>query len=188
MSIYFTRHGQTDWNINMLIQGRIDVPLNEVGRKQAQDLAERMKDIHLDLIISSPLQRAIDTAKAVNKYHNVPIQIDNRVIEEYYGKMEGKPRRGEPYLSQRPKIATRYPGGESYFDVAYRIYDLLNELKATKRDLDILIVAHGGISRVFNSYFKDMENDEFIHYGLDNCELAKYEFVDRDLPLIVKNY
>ena len=187
MSIYFTRHGQTDWNINRLIQGRIDVPLNEEGIRQAKELAEKMKDIHLDAIICSPLKRAIVTAEAVNVYHNLPIETDDRIIEEYYGTMERAPRAGDAYLNQRKSFAKRYPGGEGYFDVVYRVYDFLNQLKRERPNQDILIVAHGGMSRIVHSYFCDMENDEFVAYGLQNCELAKYEFPERNIPLTIEN-
>lgn len=188
MSIYFTRHGQTDWNIQYLIQGRIDVPLNETGIQQAKELAEKLKDVHLDLIIASPMKRAIDTAEIVNQYHHLPILTDERIIEEYYGKLEGKPRSGEEYLSHRSGITKRYPEGEGYFDVVYRVYDFLNELKRKYPDKDILIVAHGGMSRVVHSYFFDMENDEFVHYGIENCTLVKYEFPDRKIPFSIKDY
>ena len=189
MSIYFTRHGQTDWNIRYVIQGRIDVPLNEEGKKQAKQVAELLKDVHLDAIIASPMKRAIATAEAINEYHRLPIETDERIIEQFYGELEGKPRSGETYLEHRSSIAKRYPKGEGYFDVVYRVYDFLNQLKKERRDQDILIVAHGGMSRIVHSYFvDDMDNDTFVHYGLKNCELAKYEFVDREIPLIVSEF
>ena len=184
MSIYLTRHGFTPWNEQRRIQGRYDIPLNEEGIRQAEQLAEQMKDIHLDRIISSPLNRALHTAKIVNQYHNLPIETDPRIIEEYYGRLEGKPRSGDVYLNQRKSFFKRYPEGEGYLDVCYRIYDFLHELERISADKDILVVAHGGISRVFHSYFRDMENEEFVTYGIDNCELVKYEFPHRDFPLI----
>ena len=186
MSIYLTRHGQTDWNKANLIQGRIDVPLNETGIAQAKELALKLKDVHLDRIIASPLQRTMDTATAINEYHHLEIETDARLLEQYYGTLEGTPRTGELYHHKRGSIASRYPSGEGYFDVVHRIYSLLDELKATASDQDILLVAHGGISRVIRSYFLPQENDEFVHYGMENCSVIKYEFVERDFPLRVE--
>lgn len=182
MSIYFTRHGQTDWNKAMIIQGQIEVPLNKVGIAQAKEVALRLKDVHLDRIYASPLTRAIDTAKIINEYHHVPLEIDARILEQYYGDLEGKPRSGDVYLSHRHTIPTRYPGGEGYFDVVYRVYDFLHQLEKERPNEDILIVAHGGMARVFHSYFVDMDNDTFTHYGMENCAVATYEWPKREIP------
>ena len=184
MAIYVTRHGFTPWNEQRRIQGRYDIPLNEQGVAQAKALSEALKDVHLDRIYASPLQRAIDTAKIVNEHHGLEIIIDPRIVEEYYGDLEGKPRSGDIYLNQRKSFFKRYPNGEGYLDVCYRIYDFLHELETICPNEEILVVAHGGISRVINSYFCDMENDEFVTFGIDNCELRKYEFPRRAFPII----
>lgn len=177
MSIYLTRHGQTDWNKKLLIQGRIDVPLNDEGVLEAKKLREKVDLLPIDLIISSPLLRTRQTAAILNENKKLKVVIDERIIEEFYGQMEGKPRKGEPYLSQRQKVATRYPGGESYLDVAYRIFSFLNEAKSIYKDKNVLVVSHGGVSRLFNAYFEDMSNEEFFAYNLGNCEIKKYDFV-----------
>ena len=185
MSIYFTRHGQTDWNAKQLIQGHIEIPLNENGIAQAKKTALSLKDVHLDRIYASPLSRAVDTANFINEYHDVPVILDVRLLEQYYGKLEGTPRKGEPYLTHRQTISGRYPEGEGYFDVVYRIYDFLHELEENHPDEDILIVAHGGIARVFRSYFVEMDNDAFTNYGMENCAIEKYEWPHREIPSVV---
>lgn len=172
--LYFTRHGETDWNLEMKIQGQIEIPLNEKGIKQAEELAERLKDVHLDRIISSPLGRARQTAEIANKYHHLPIIADERILEEFYGDMEGAPRKGEPYLTQRRSFFKRYPNGEGYLDVCARVYSFLDEIREKYGEEDVLVIAHGGMSRIVNSYFFDMDNDEFTNFGLDNCELKTY--------------
>lgn len=174
--LYFTRHGETDWNQEMKIQGRIDIPLNAKGIEQAEALAEKLKDVHLDRIIASPLTRTRQTAEIVNKHHQLPIETDPRIIEEYYGDFEGAPRRGEAYLKQRQSYFKRYPNGEGYLDVCARVYSFLNELWEKHAEEDVLVIAHGGMSRIVNSYFTDMENDEFTRYGIDNCELKIYSW------------
>lgn len=176
MSIYLTRHGETDWNKQLLIQGRIDVPLNSKGIEQAEELGKKIKDLPLDLIVVSPLLRARQTAEIANKEKKLPIVIDERIIEEFYGKMEGKPRKGEAYLAQRQKVATRYPGGEGYLDVAHRIFSFLDEAKTKYKNKNVLIVSHGGVSRLFRAYFEDMSNEEFFAFNLGNCEIRKFDF------------
>ena len=176
--IIYTRHGQTDWNIADKIQGQVDIPLNEVGIKQAHELADKLKDRKIDLIFCSPLSRAVDTATIVRGDRNIPIIQDSLLLEEYYGDMEGKTRMDNPnYLSHRRSIIKRYPNGESYLDVYHRVATFFEKIK---KEYDgkvsaILIVAHGGMSRVVNAYFKDMENEEFVLYGLHNCEFVEYD-------------
>jgi broad specificity phosphatase PhoE len=177
MSLYVVRHGQTDWNKERLIQGRIDIPLNEEGIKQARITKKKLEGIELDAIYVSPLTRAKQTAAIIAEGRNVPLFIDERIQEEYYGDLEGKPRSGEIYLKQRQSFFKRYPHGEGYLDVVARVYPFLNEIKEKHKGQNVLLVCHGGMSRVINTYFFDMENDEFVTFGLDNCEIAKYEFV-----------
>ena len=109
---------------------------------------------------------------------NIPLIETESLREEHYGSFEGKSRHGEDYFAQRSSFARRYPGGgESYLDVAARVFPFLNMLKEKYPGKDVLLVAHGGISRIVNAYFEDgMGNDEFINYLLDNCEVKRYEF------------
>lgn len=177
ITIYFTRHGQTNWNNERKIQGHVEVDLNEVGRAQAKTLHDKLLSVPLDLIIVSPLRRAKETAELIRGERNIPMIVDPRIIEEYYGDMEGKSRSDESYLTQRQCFAKRYPHGEGYFDVVARVYSFFDDIKA-KYDgklNTILVVAHGGMSRVVNAYFHDMTNEEFVRYGIQNCELVKYE-------------
>ena len=91
MAIYYTRHGQTDWNLDYKIQGRKDIPLNETGRKEAEELRIKIQDIPLDIIYSSPLKRAYETAEIARGDRDIPLLTDNRLAEEYYGQFEGCP-------------------------------------------------------------------------------------------------
>ncbi len=183
MAIYYTRHGQTDWNLDYKIQGRKDIPLNETGRKEAEELRIKIQDIPLDIIYSSPLKRAYETAEIARGNRDIPLLTDNRLAEEYYGQFEGVSRHNEKYKEQRQHFFCRYPGGEGYLDVAYRVYSLLHELEETCPDKNILIVAHGGMSRVVETYFHDLNNEEFVSYMIPNCGLVRYQWPHRIVPL-----
>lgn len=89
MKIFVTRHGQTKWNALRKLQGRQDVELNEIGKKQALIVGEKIKNEEIDIIITSPLKRAKETAEIINKKLNVEIVEDNRLIERCYGDFEG---------------------------------------------------------------------------------------------------
>ncbi|MCM1512232.1 MAG: histidine phosphatase family protein [Oxalobacter formigenes] len=98
--ILIIRHGQTDWNVSKRLQGHSDIPLNAKGREQAAALAETLRDEKLDAIFSSDLKRALETAHAIARLHNLPVQPDPAFRERSYGAFEG--------LS-REEIKTRYP-------------------------------------------------------------------------------
>ena len=85
--IYVVRHGQTDWNLEGRFQGRIDIPLNEKGKSQAKKTKEKLEGIKFDKVFSSPLKRALETAKIIT---DEPIDIDDRIIERCNGQLEGK--------------------------------------------------------------------------------------------------
>ena len=86
MNIYVVRHGQTDWNKENKLQGNTDIELNDNGRKQALDLKGELKNIDYDIIISSPLKRAIQTAELIN--NNKPIIIEDNLRERSFGDFE----------------------------------------------------------------------------------------------------
>ena len=81
LRIYFVRHGQTDWNSLKKLQGQQDACLNELGMRQSQAVAKRLKNVPLEALYSSDLARARQTAQAINTYHNLPLlQRADRVI------------------------------------------------------------------------------------------------------------
>ena len=79
MKLYFVRHGETDVNsgLQQANTAQFDEPLNTVGVAQAEQLAEQLSDATFDAIVSAPLQRTVQTAKIINKFHNIDIQIDD---------------------------------------------------------------------------------------------------------------
>ena len=79
MKVFVTRHGQTSWNALGKIQGKTDIELNETGKNQARETGEAIKNEHIDIIISSPLKRAKETAQIINKNFNVEITAEGRV-------------------------------------------------------------------------------------------------------------
>ena len=89
--IYVVRHGKTDWNDKKITMGRKDVPLNEKGINEAENLRELLKDHSFDLIIYSPLTITKETADIINDNRNSKIIYDNRIMERYLGELEGQP-------------------------------------------------------------------------------------------------
>lgn len=172
--LYVARHGQTTWNAQNRICGITDVSLTEKGVEQARLLASVVESKNIDVIISSPLSRAVETSRIVSRICGVPVEIDQRLIEQDYGIYEGVDREDTEFLNNKRNFAYRYPKSESMMQVAYRIYGFLDDIKNRYKEKNILIISHGGVCRIINTYFRDMTNDEFFHYRLENGSVEEY--------------
>ena len=93
IEIILVRHGQTDWNLAEVLQGRIDIPLNNTGGKQAELLSEYLGGVKIDAIDSSPLKRALATTEAINTKHELKAEISPGLIDLNYGEWKGIPNR-----------------------------------------------------------------------------------------------
>ena len=168
--IYVVRHGETEWNAINKVLGRTDIPLNDRGIEQAEEMARSLKDIKIDVFLCSPLSRARQTADAISGETGMPYKTDDRLIEHDFGIFEGVNRFDEGYQNAKREYFVRYPGGESFFDLAARVYPLIKELEGK----NALLVTHGGICRIIRSYFEDMGNEEFVQFSQGNCEIRMY--------------
>ena len=175
--VYFTRHGETVWNVENKICGATDIALTDKGRQQAIDLGRRISEekIQIDMILYSPLIRAAETAKIISKITGIPAKEEMRLTEQNFGKYESTPRDGLEFAKAKENFIYSFDGGESMLKMAQRIYNVLDDIKADT-DKTYLIVAHNGISRIVESYFRDMTNDEFGGFGIFNCELIIHYF------------
>lgn len=173
MKIYIVRHGQVPHNA-LKQYNTTDEDLTDLGIKQAEELRDKIKDMKFDIIICSPLNRAKHTAEIIN-INNNKIIYDDRIRERSCGDLSGKPlevTNREEYWNYNTTI--KYGTSENiklFFD---RVYNFLDELK-TKEYERVLIVAHSGVSKAFNSYFEGIKDGKFLNRGLKNCEIKEYE-------------
>ena len=177
MRIFLVRHGETDWNKRNLVLGRSNVPLNDTGRKQAEDIAKQLSVIRLHRIYTSPLSRAKETAAIIRTFQ-VPkcrCTVSNCLIEQDFGIFEGVSRCLPEYKTEKRKFYKRYKNGESYSDVVGRVYPFIKRVLKQQQS-DVLLVTHGGICRIIANYFQDMENEDFASFKLGNCEMMTFEF------------
>lgn len=174
MKILVVRHGETEWNRKNMILGRTDIPLSETGILQAKKLKDNIP-YEFSHVVASPLKRTAMTAKIICENRNVDIKYDDRLIEMNFGIFEGKDRKDEMFQKEKRNFFTRFPQGESYFQVAQRVYNCLDEIIERYAGENVLIVTHNGICRVLHTYFKDVGNEEFAKYGIENCEVVVYE-------------
>lgn len=175
---YFVRHGETVWNVENKICGATDSPLTQKGRSQAEELGKLIlsEGIKFDEILYSPLSRAKDTALIISSVTKVPARVEERLIEQNFGKWEGTARNGVDFKADKENFATDYEGGESMLKLCQRIYNLIDDIKAESEEKTYLLVAHNGIARAVNSYFHSMSNKEYASFGIKNCEIVKYDF------------
>lgn len=170
--IYIVRHGQTDYNLEGRYAGRIDVSLNNKGILQANIIKEELKDIKFDMVFSSTLKRAYETAKIIT---NNEIITDNRIIERSNGLLEGKLK-----LDIKENIDFNDPN-ENRYNIENitlfrkRIYDFFNEITKYK-DKNILVVTHAGVGIYARCYFEgEPINNDYSKYKIKNCEVIKYD-------------
>lgn len=174
--IYFVRHGQSHWNVENKICGATDIALTKQGHEQAIETGKKFieQGIKADEILYSPLIRAAETARHISEMTGVPARMEERLIEQNFGKYEGTARNGEEFKAAKQQFACRYEGGESMLRLAQRIYNLLDDIKSDNKTY--ILVAHNGIARVIHSYFNEMTNEEYGNFGVDNCTIARYDF------------
>ena len=175
MRLYVTRHGRTEWNRLNKALGRTDIPLDEAGIQQAHELAAALAGEPIDLALCSPLSRARTTCEIVCGELGVPWSICPELIEHNFGIFEGVDRADPIYQREKRRYFARFEGGESFLDVAARVYPLLDRLQAEHAGESVLLVAHTGIARVICSYFRPMENEEFFNFQLGNCGVLEFD-------------
>ncbi len=185
--IFLVRHGQTDANLHHIVQGQKDTPLNETGEMQAEKVAEKLKNRKTDLIISSDLKRAKQTAKTISQICGVRLVLDKRLREMNLGIWEGK---SFEYVENDPsaKIWRQKPsewkieGSETVMEVQSRMIEVISEFSEKYENL--VVVSHGIAISTFLIYSKDLSLDSMWEYLPDNTSTieVKVDFsVEQDM-------
>lgn len=144
MSYAFIRHGQTDWNRDGRLQGSSDIPLNDTGRAQALEAAEILASERWDAIVSSPLQRARETAEIIARELGIELGPSYPgLVERDYGEVEGR----DDAECRRLYPDRDYPGAESFASVTARGRAALEALAAEYGPREVIVVSHGSIIR-----------------------------------------
>ena len=170
--IYIVRHGQTDYNINGRYSGRLDIQLNKKGIEEAKIVKEKLKDIKFDIIYTSPLQRAYQTAKIIR---DEDIIKDNRLIERSNGLLEGRLKSEVTDIIDFNNPSESRYNIENIVDFRNRIYDFFDEITKIKNK-NILIITHAGVGIYARCYFEGEPKDlDYNMYKLNNCDILIYE-------------
>jgi probable phosphoglycerate mutase len=182
MLLYLTRHGETDYNRQGRYCGRTDVPLNETGVAQARKLIDRLQDVKLDAVISSPMLRARQTAEIVCAARGMEYVVYGQFAERSIGIYEGLTR--EECRERFPDLWEKYgkdpidtalEGGETVRQACARVDEGMALLRRDFAGKTVLLVCHGFVSRAIHRYCNNLSFDEMAEFWLLNCELVEYE-------------
>jgi probable phosphoglycerate mutase len=181
MILYVVRHGETDFNVQERYAGSTDVPLNKKGLEQAGQLARELVKVSFDIIVTSSLIRAKQTAEIISKIKGTPIVISEGFTERNVGVYEGLTRKEakEKYPELWEKGSTRLiddapTGGETIRQFEERITAALVEIEKRYASKRVLLVTHAFASRIINRHYKNLTYDEMHEFSLGNCEIAEY--------------
>ena len=188
-TLLLVRHGETDWNRDGRWQGHSDTHLNDAGREQAARLAAELDGV--DVIYSSDLARARETAEIVAERVELPVHVDERLRERSFGAWEGKtgPEIETEFASAHAQWRAGGPGAddaEPFAAFAARVESFLAEVLERHPDETVLIVAHGGSIRVMHARAKGLDyvRDHRLIPGVANCSVARYAGQDGKLTPI----
>ena len=175
-TIILIRHGETDWNKEKIFRGRIDVKLNENGKTQSKHLAKVLSNFKIDAIYSSPLSRALETAKSIRHLCENGIIPNEGFIDINYGDWQGLshkqvietyPKIYEDWIKNPEKV--NFPNGETLKDVKNRSFAALNEIAQQHEDGVIVIVAHRVVCKVILCAMLGIDVSHFWHLKQDTC-------------------
>ena len=176
MKLYVVRHGQTDQNVLGLVQGDTESDLTEKGREEAKALRDLVKSLNVDVVVSSPLRRALDTAKLITN-NEKEIIIDNRLIERDFGLSEGKPVDEELTVKYwNFKLNTDINQVEKVQDLMFRITEFIEDMRVKYEDKKVLVVAHSAILRAIHYAINGIPEDgDLLKIEIPNLRIIEYE-------------
>jgi broad specificity phosphatase PhoE len=193
--IILVRHGQTEWNRVERFRGHADVPLNEAGLRQAQATGLRIaRQWQPTQVYSSPLSRAVKTARAIASHFSLPVQVHTGLVDIDYGEWQGLTP--QEVQARWPAIlhtwyehpeAARIPGGETLAALRARGMKAVNELAAHHAGQTMVIVGHTVINRILLLAMLGLGNERFWHIMQDTCAINVIETDNHDFNLISLN-
>jgi probable phosphoglycerate mutase len=190
LRIYLARHGQTDWNVELRLQGRTDTHLNDTGRQQAAKLAQALAGIHLDAVYSSTSSRSRETAEIV--HGEAALTSLDGLCERGLGKFEGL-RMAGPDSTAVVEFTRRshdpedtLDGGESGSQFFARVRDAVQMIRSQHTSGTILVVGHGGTNQMILRALFDLTPEQTDTIRQANDELYLIEIDPGSAPRLWK--
>jgi len=191
--IILARHGETEWNVEEVFRGRIDIELNQTGVKQAELLAEYLGGLKIDAVYSSPLKRALTTAEVIAGYHQLDVEIAPGLTDFDYGKWQGLPHQEvkEKYKELYAQWINnpnqvRIPAGESLGDVRERAIGVVNNVIAQYAGT-VVLVSHRVVNKVLICALLGLDNSHFWNIRLDISGITIFTYENKRFILTGHN-
>jgi alpha-ribazole phosphatase len=174
IQLYLARHAESILNKKQVYYGSIDCPLSEQGRKQAEGLKNALQGIKFDTVITSPLKRAVDTAKIIRDEYHTDLLIDERLKEVHFGQWEGMhykeiqekdPEHWDAWVKDWKHA--RPPGGEAYMELYERVKTALQYCILNYENQTLLIISHQGCLRIILSILLGLGEEGYWHFALE---------------------
>ncbi len=180
--LILVRHGQTAYNAEVRFMGQLDIPLDEIGRVQAQEVARRLSIERPAAMYCSGLSRAFDTASAIQAAipTHPELRIDGRLTEGDFGEWQGKTydslkvrdsERLATWEADRLNVAP--PEGESLRQIAARVQTAYNDILADNEGRTVIIVAHGGSLQVLVALALEVPLEQYWKFGISNTSVSE---------------
>jgi broad specificity phosphatase PhoE len=178
-TLYIVRHGETEWNQKNLIQGHTDIPLAEAGQRQALARAEYFKEVSFDHVVSSDMQRAMQTASILSKGRNLSLHTSPKLREQSWGTWEGhsfddlREMFGAGFNAYSGDKPHAVPGVESHREIALRVSPYLKQIADENNGKNVLVVSHGGVLKGLIYHF---EIESLYNLAFENLGFIKMEY------------
>lgn len=194
VEIILVRHGETEWNKNEVFRGRADVDLNETGLRQAELLGEYLSAEKIELIYSSPLQRAVKTASAIARFQKTEINTVTNLIDFDCGEWQGLtleevkekyPELYQDWLDTPEQV--RLPGGESLESVLNRAMPFVEGAVTRCGEGKIALVSHRVVLKVIICALLGLGNSHYWNIRLDNGAVTRFTFDGKNVILTAHN-
>lgn len=192
--LYIVRHGETEWNKEHRLQGKLDSQLTEKGKRYAKFLGEKLKSTNFEQIISSPSIRTLETAEYIRGDRDIPIMKDSRIMEMDMGSWQGKtiqeikemhPLEYDCFMSRPTEYV--HEGAELFSDIYDRAKSFIHELQEKHDKGNILIVTHGLFIQTLYVIFKKMDlNDFWKEETVDGTSLTVIKLDQDEIEWVLK--
>ncbi|MGN0435687.1 MAG: histidine phosphatase family protein [Wujia sp.] len=195
MEIYIVRHGQTLWNKVKRFQGSADIELSEEGRELARESGRNLLGTHFDKVFSSPLCRAMETARLFCGGRDIEIIVDERLRELNFGSYEGQlyddlvnnDALTFKYFFSQPELYVPDESGETIEHLIERAGEFMREVVEPLENTceRIMIVAHGALNKALMCYIKKLEKKDLWSGGLQkNCNVIIVNYSNHHYDII----
>ena len=198
MKIYIVRHGETLANKKGVLQGTLDTPLSELGLSLAHKTGVGLKDIHFDICFTSPLDRALNTAKIIleeNNFKDTKLVKEDAIKEMNMGDWEGLPFKGDTPIPvdqsemffTNPFNLKPIPNGETTLEVCERTQKFLFDLVKENKYENVLISTHGFATRALLNFMYENKEDFWQGHVPYNCAVNIIEYKDGEFKFIAQD-